>query len=344
MKIYGNKLTATLKNGIHPVYIISGDEPLLVQEASDQVRATLMEQGYDQRDLFHADGNFDWNELRYGANSMSLFAERKILEVRMSSSKPGEPGVSVLNEVVEQITDDVRILLVMPRVDATTQRTKWFKSIESAGLFVQVWPIDAKELPGWLAARFKREGLQVSREAAMAMAERIEGNLLAAVQEIERLKLVARDGRVDLDQVVDGVADSARYDVFQVIDAALAGDSTRVVRMTHSLEAEGVEILFLVNMLARELRNLEQMASLLEGGTSMREALKKGRVWDKRTNPVSRCLERHDVAVIRQLQVDLGHIDREVKGIEVGDPWRDLVTVLMRLGGAKMPDPRSKVS
>lgn len=344
MKIYGNRLNSTLSKGIHAVYIVSGDEPLLIQEACDQIRTVLTEHGFEQRDLYHGDGNFDWNELLYGASSMSLFAERKILEVRMPSSKPGDAATKILGEVIEQLTDDTRLLLVMPRVDASTQRTKWFKSIESAGLFVQVWPIDGKELPGWLAARFKREGLQVSREAVTAMAERIEGNLLAAVQEIERLKLIARDGRVDLDQVVDGVADSARYDVFKLIDAALVGDAARVVRMTRSLEAEGVEILFLINMVARELRSLESMARLLADGTSMREVLKKGRVWDNRTNPVSRCLERHGAGVIRQLQSDAGRIDRVVKGIEPGEAWRDVTTLLLNLAGAKMPEAHSAVN
>ena len=336
MKIYGNRLTDTLRKGVAGVYVVSGDEPLLVQEACDEIRKALAGKGFTERDLFHVDAGFDWSELMYAINSMSLFAEQKILEVRMTA-KPDNAGRNALMDVVEQLNDDNVLLMVMPRVDANTQRAKWFKALDAAGVFVQIWPIDAKELPGWLKARFKREGLEASGEAITAMAERIEGNLLAAVQEIARLKLVARGNRVDLDQVIEGVADSARYDVFKLIDAALLGDTARVVRMTRSLEAEGVELLYLVNMLARELRSLETMAGQLAEGLPMREVLKKGRVWDKRTNAVSRCLDRHGVQSLRDLQVGVGGIDRVVKGINIGNAWRDFMTLVMELAGAKMP-------
>ena len=335
MKIWANKLAGELKKGTAPVYVVSGDDPLLVQETCDLIRDHLKRCGYTERDLHHAEGNFDWSLLLESAGSMSLFAEQKLIEVRMPNGKPGDQGSRVLQELAEHAGDDNVLLLVLPRADQPMQRSKWFKALESAGLLVQVWPVDRKDLPRWLEDRFRRVGLQASRDAVVAMAERIEGNLLAAVQEIERLRLTARDNRVDVQDVIDGVADSARYDVFKLIDAALAGDAVRAVRMCQGLQHEGVDVLFLVNMLSRELRNLERIKTQVNQGMSMQEAFRKGRIWDKRSGPVKRCLERNAVAHLQQLQTTAGSIDRMVKGLEPGDPWRELQNLLMSLSGVR---------
>lgn len=337
MKVYADKLGASLKKNLASVYVISGDDPLLVQEACDQVRAAAKAAGYLQRDLFHVEGGFNWGELSYAVNSMSLFADRKVLEVRMNSAKPGDAGAKALVQVAEQAGDDTLLLIVMPRVDASTRRAKWFKSLEALAVLVQIWPIEGKDLPRWLEGRFRHAGLKASRDAIRVMAERIEGNLLAAVQEIERLKLVTgEDGQVDASLVADSVADSARFDVFRLIDATLAGNSRRVARMTRGLKAEGVEVLFVVNMMARELRILEGMAESLLGGAPMQEILKKGRVMERRKTPVARCLERNSLEALRLAQLSLGRVDRMVKGIETGDPWRELTSALLRLSGPVM--------
>jgi DNA polymerase-3 subunit delta len=339
MKVYPEKLAGSLKKGTAPLYIVSGDEPLLVQEACDLIRAELKEKGFEERDLYHVETGFDWDEVFYSVNSMSLFAEKKLIEIRMPTAKPGDKGGKALTALVEQLGSDTVLLLVLPRVDAGTQKTKWFKSIESAGAFVQVWPIESQALPRWLEERFRREGLQVTREAVLALTDRIEGNLLAAVQEIQRLKLVARDNSVDLDLVLDGVADNARFDVFKLIDTSLGGDSAKLVRMIQALQAEGVELLFLNSMLARELRGLETMSLAMLQGQPMREALKKGRVWDKRTSAVSKALNQHNPGSLRRLQEGTGSVDRMVKGLMVGDPWLQITSVLLELSGARMPRP-----
>jgi DNA polymerase-3 subunit delta len=194
-KIYADKLADTLKRQAASLFIVSGDDPLLVQESCDLVRANLKERGYIERELFHVEGSFDWSSLLYSTNSMSLFADKKLLEVRMPSGKPGDQGSKALQEILEQLGDETAMLLVLPRVDQQAQRTKWFKALEAKGLLVQVWPIDAKDLPRWLNGRFRQAGLRVTSEAVQVMAQRIEGNLLAAVQEIERLKLTAPDGQ-----------------------------------------------------------------------------------------------------------------------------------------------------
>jgi DNA polymerase-3 subunit delta len=339
LKVYPNKLPELLRKGDQQVFIVSGDEPLLVQESCDLVRSELKKQGYTEREVFHAESGFDWNSLLYSGNSMSLFADKKLMEIRLPTGKPGDAGGKVLAELVGQLNDETAVLLVLPRADQSTQRTRWFKAVESAAAFVQVWPIEAKELQRWLEGRFRQAGLRVDRDAIRVMAERIEGNLLAAIQEIERLKLIVGDRNVTVDDVLEGVADSARYDVFKMIDAALVGDVPRCVRMTDGLRAEGVESLFIVNMLARELRSLESMKTDLANGTQQREVFKKARVWDKRVPLVSRCLDRHDVASLRTLQVSLGTIDRMVKGLVLGDPWRSLQQVVLSLAGARQFHP-----
>ena len=318
------------------MFIVSGDEPLLVQEATDQIRRQLKQSGYTERDLFHADNKFDWNSLLYSGNSMSLFAEKKLIEIRMSSPKPGDVGGKALSSLVSELGEDTSVLIVLPRVDQSVQRTKWFKTLESAAAFVQVWPIEARDMPRWLEGRFRAAGLKADRDAVLAMATRVEGNLLAAVQEIERLKLIVSDTHVSVGDVVEGVADSARYDVFKLIDAAFLGDVTRSVRMTDGLRSEGVDVLFVVNMLARELRALESMKVEINNGQNPREVLKRARVWDKRVPPVTKCLERHELADIRSMQVQLGQIDRMVKGITPGQPYRELQLLMTRLAGAQL--------
>jgi DNA polymerase-3 subunit delta len=341
VKVYPNKLVETLKQKSLRVFIVSGDEPLLVQESCDLIRRGLKVQGFVERDLFYAESGFDWSGLLYSNNSMSLFAEKKLIEVRLPTGKPGDAGGKVLTELVSSLSDDSALLLVLPRADQSTQRTKWFKSIEAAAGFVQIWPIEAKELPKWLENRFRQAGLKVTRDAVRVMAQRTEGNLLASVQEIQRLKLIVGEREVNVDDVSTGVADSARYDVFKLIDAGLAGDINRCVRMTAGLKAEGVEPLFIVNMLVREIRSMESIKTAINQnqnqnqGASQREAFKKARVWDKRVPLVTRCLDRHDSRSLQDMLLQLGSVDRTVKGLESGDPWRKLQDVVFLLAGLK---------
>lgn len=333
MKVYPEKLQATLsKNQTHG-FIVSGDEPLLVEESADLIRTSLRHDGVSEREVFHAEAGFDWTSLLESGNSMSLFAERKLLEVRIPNGKPGDQGGKTLSALSEQLSDDLKLLLILPRLDQSAQRTKWFKTIESTMAFVQVWPIDARSFPRWLDTRFKQAGLKADREAIRAMAMKTEGNLLAAIQEIERLKLLSTSGQVTFDDVLEGVADSARYDVFKLIDAALIGDINRATRMVDGLKAEGVEALYLVNMLARELRSLDMMKRAMNAGVSEREMFKKARVWDKRAPAVTRCLERHDRETLERCQLLLGGVDRMVKGIVQGDPWRELGRIVLLLAG-----------
>jgi len=333
VKVHSSKLAADLKSRLRKLYIVSGDEQLLVQETTDYIRRALRSYGFMGRELFHAEVGFKWTSLLQSTVSMSLFAEKKLVEVRLPSGKPGDLGGKILTEVLDQLNEDTVLLLVLPKAGQDVQRSRWFKALETEGAFVQIWPIEAKNLPRWLTNRFQQAGLKVTREALQLMADRVEGNLLAAVQEIERLRLIAVDGRVDVQEVMDGVADSARYDVFRLLDAAIAGDAVRSIRMIRGLKAEGLEIMFILAMVAREIRNLEKMKTGLESGQSRDTVFKQARVWKNREALVSRFLDRQQVDSLRQMVSSTGQIDRVVKGLDLGDPWRDLQEVLLCLSG-----------
>lgn len=335
MKIYPDKLEGQLARGLLPLYIVSGDEPLLVQESTDILRQALREAGFTERDLFHVDANFDWQQVLYSNNSMSLFAEKKILELRMSSAKPGDKGAKALTELCGSVSEDTCVLLVLPRVDANTQRTKWFKTLDAVAGFVQVWPVDAKRLPGWIDNRFKRGGLKASRDAVLALVEKVEGNLLAAVQEIERMKLCATDNKIDVDMVMSGVADSSRYDIFVLIDAALEGNVRRSIKILDGLQLEGVEPVYLNSMLAREIRSLSGMAFKIEQGQTPDAVMRSARVWDNRKGPIGACLQRHGTVALEQMQLRLGAVDRMVKGLAQGSAWDELTSAVLDLSSQR---------
>lgn len=334
MKVLPDKLAEDLGRRIAPIYVVSGDEPLLVQESCDLIRASLRKAGYTERDLFHVEGdNFDWGQVLFSAASMSLFAERKILELRMPSGKPGNDGAAALAGYAEHSPSDTVMLLVLPRVDARTQKLKWFKALESAAVFVQVWPKDIKEMPRWINDRLKRAGLTASREAVNALVDRTEGNLLAAIQEIQRLKLLSERGTVEISDIVDGVADSSRYDVFELIDAAVNQEYQRALKIIRVLELEGTAILYINTMLAAELRSLASMASLIEQGRSVGDAVASARVFYKRKTLVTNYLRQHRLAQILPLQTQISRIDKMAKGIGTGDPWILLTDVVLSLAG-----------
>ena len=339
MKVYPDKLQAHLKNSVSPIYIVSGDDPLLIQETSDLLRTHLKSVGFTERELFHTEAGFDWQQVLFSANSMSLFAEQKLIEIRMSSASPGEDGKAALMSFLENPSEGTVLLLVMPRLDQNAQRTKWFKAIEAAGVFVQIWPIDVKNLPRWIGDRFRKAGLSASKEAILVMADRIEGNLLAAVQEIERLSLVSNDGKIDTNDILQGVADSSRYDVFGLIDASVGRDAARTLKIIQGLQLEGEAILYIVAMLGRELRGLSVMANEMKSG-SLDAALKKGRVWQNRKSIVSNSLRNHSLPQFHAMLSRVSDVDSMVKGIKVGNPWEELTSVMLELAGVRIPSNR----
>lgn len=340
MKLNPAQLSKHLQGNLAPVYVVSGDEPLLCQEACDAIRAATRQQGFSERQVFNAEANFDWGSLLQAGASLSLFAEKRLLELRLPSGKPGDKGAAALLEYLGRPPEDTVLLISLPKLDGSAQKTKWAKALIDGphSQFLQIWPIDAQQLPQWIRQRLAQAGLSASQEAVEMIAVRVEGNLLAAAQEIEKLKLLATDGQVDASTVHAAVADSARFDVFGLIDAALGGEAAHALRMLEGLRGEGVEPPVILWALARELRLLASIAQQYGQGMPLEKAFSSARppVWDKRRPLVSKALQRHSAARWAQLLLDAQRIDAQIKGQAAGDPWNGLSLLTLAICGQRL--------
>ncbi len=333
MRIKGEQLEQQLSKGLHPVYVIGGEDPLLVGEAADAVRASAREHGYSSREVLEGGKGFDWSSLQQAADSLSLFAEQRILELRLPEPKPGTTGAKVLETYAQQPAPDTLLMLITGRLDKSALNSKWLKALDRVGVVVALWPVSPQQLPGWIARRMRSRGLDVEQEAANQLADRVEGNLLAASQEIERLRLLHGTGRIDTQTVINSVADSARFDVFKLADAALAGDATRCCRVLGGLRSEGVEPVLVLWSLAREVRALASMAYDVEQGRSPDSVMSAHRVWDSRKRLVGKALQRADSGRWRALLKHCAHTDRVVKGVAAGFAWEELSTLVLAMAG-----------
>lgn len=343
MKLAPAQLDKHLQGTLAPVYVVSGDDPLLCQEAADAIRAAARHQGHDERQVFSADANFDWGSLLLAGASLSLFAQKRLLEVRLPSGKPGDKGAAALIDYVSRPAEDTVLLVSLPRLDASAQKSKWGKAlIESAQCqFVQIWPVDAHQLPQWINQRLSRAGLSAQREAVDLIAARVEGNLLAAAQEIEKLKLLAEGNQVTVETVQAAVADSARFDVFGLVDAVLKGEASHALRMLEGLRGEGVEAPVILWALARELRLLAGIAQQFSQGIPLDKAFSQARppVWDKRRPLVGKALQRLSALRWNQLLVDAQRIDAQIKGQSEGSPWVGLARLVLLMAGQRVSLP-----
>lgn len=240
MQLKPAQLTQHLSQSLASSYLISGDEPLIVQECADAVRRAAKEAGCSERQCIVINHKDDWIELGHAAGSLSLFAERKLIEIQLPSGKPATEGSKALLEYLEGGSDDV-LLIVSGRIDKASQKSKWYTGLDRAGVVMQVWPVAAAELPTWLQSRMHAVGLQVDQDAITLLAERLEGNLLAAAQEVEKLKLLHGENPITASMVTDTVSDNARYDAFRLVDVALSGNARGAVRTLRGLKAEAVQ-------------------------------------------------------------------------------------------------------
>jgi DNA polymerase-3 subunit delta len=337
VKLTADKISSELSKGLSPVWFVSGDEPLLVGETIDVIRAAARSQGFDERESHTADAKFKWQELLGGLGNMSLFASRKIIEVRLATGKPGREGGAAIVELVAKPPPDTLFIISAPRLDKTTANSKWAKTLASDGVYVDVRSPSAEQLPGWLRKRLRAEGLECDDEALEMLAVRVEGNLLAAQQEINRLALLAEgDGkvkgkaqRVTLEVVRQSVADGARFDVFQLADAAIGQDVTRAIRILYGLRNEGVAPALTLWALAREASTLVTLWTSVAGGTPPGRAMSEARVWSTRQPLVARALKTHNQRSIRRLAAKTGLTDRIVKGASPGLPWNALLELVL---------------
>jgi DNA polymerase-3 subunit delta len=332
MRVYPEKLAGQLKQQVLPVYLVSGEEPLLVQECTDAVRGAARAAGCAEREIIDAGvNNFNWDALLHCGNSLSLFAERKLIELRLPSGKPGAEGSKALCEYLDNASGEDVLLIVAGKIDKASTNSKWYKAIDKAGATVSVWPVDARNLPNWLQQRIRAADMSIESDALHLLCDRIEGNLLAAVQEVEKLKLLAPDGRITVDTVTASVADNARYNVFAMTDCALEGDATASLRMLHGLRAEGTEPPAALWALAREVRTLFAARQQCDQGQNPQQALSAQRVWKTRMPVMQSALARHDTASLSALTAFLCEVDGSIKGYAQGQPWDLLEDLVVRI-------------
>lgn len=336
MSLRPERLPATLQQGLAPVYLVAGDEPLLLMECADQIRAAARAAGFEERVVHHAERGFNWGTLHQSGASLSLFAERRIIELRLSSAKPGKAGGEALTAYAAAPPPDTVLLITAPKLDRSTLSTRWVKAIGAAGVVVQVWPVADAEFASWLNQRMRGRGLAPDRDTTLALAARVEGNLLAAAQEIDKLWLNLGEGPVGVDDVERNVSDSSRFSVFKLADAAVAGHLGRALKVLGALRQEGIEPVLIAWALTREVRALAAMRRLLDAGQDMRQVLSAGRVWSNRQGPVRAALGRHSSESLLALLADCEALDASVKGRSARPPWDAALAVTTRL--AARPD------
>lgn len=331
MKLQSKQLPAHLKNNLAPCYLVSGDEHLLVDEALDAIRAAARARGFGARELHVGTTGFDWSQLQAAGANLSLFAEQRIVELRLPTGKPGRVGGQAIVDFLGRLSPELMFVVSTPKLDRGTASSKWVKALEAHGAAVTIWPVDRRELPGWIADRMRRAGLEPDRQAVAMVADRVEGNLLAASQEVEKLRLLLGAGKVTAADVSAAVADSSRYDVYKLADAALAGDPRRALRILTGLRAEGVEPVIVVWSLTREVRTLARIAGLLAQRTELGRAMQKTGVWRSREGLVRAAVGRHTHAGLLHLLQASGHADAAAKGQSPDDPWQLAAEIVLQL-------------
>lgn len=349
MRIKPEQLARTLASQDLPLYWLSGDEPLLMIEAADLIRSQYREKGYTEREVLNVDKSFNWGQFMQSTGNLSLFAEKKIIELRLSTAKLEDAGKKAIQHYLSELNPDYLILLSGPKLDAGTLKTKWFTEIEKHGAFVQIWPINRENLSPWLEQRLLREGIQADQEAVHLLVDKVEGNLLAAMQEIEKLKLLAGDAsekpiQLDAKTVMQVVADSSRYNVYQLIDAALLGDIGRAQKMLTGLKNEGLFPLIILAAVCRELRTLLPMLEKKQQGQGVNAIIQSARVWFNRKQPVSAALARLDTEFVWGLLDHSRVIDQSIKGMSNANPWDELSLLILHLSGAKPSTGKHQVA
>ncbi|MCB1664291.1 MAG: DNA polymerase III subunit delta [Pseudomonadales bacterium] len=348
MRINADQLDAHTRSQLGGFYWIAGDDTLLVQESLTLLRKRCREAGFTEWELFFVDKGFDWQALLQSSNSMSLFADRRILELRLQAGKLDDAGKAALKQALQSPNPDNVLILVTPRVEPASLNTQWFKGLESSGTFVTVWPINADRLPGWILGRMKTVGLTADRDAIAILADRVEGNLLAADQEIQKLAVLtgAETGKpvhLERKHVMSLVADSARYNTFNLMDAALLGDARRCIKVLNGLKTEGAELLMILGALSADLRRLIAIAEQLQQGHRLTDALKREGIKRNHEQAISAAARRHALSALQDMLRQVRQIDMAAKGMSPADPWVELSQLLLQLAGHHIL-PRSMLS
>ena len=331
MNVRPDQLQSVITRSVYPVYMVSGDEPLQQMESLDMIRSYLREQDFSEREVLDVDAQFDWQRLMDEAASMSLFATRRIVELRLPTGKPGRQGSQALKQYLERPPEDTVLIINAGKIDGSAKKSAWFKAIDQNGVVVQCWPVPVDRLSGWLSQRFKMRDMEADADVLSYISQHVEGNLLAADQEIEKLYLLLGPGRISYADVAEAVTSQSRYSVFELVDMLLTGNTSRVIKILAGLKAEGVVPVVVNWALAKDIRLLSQVAADVSSAGFM---LKRSGVWESRVAMFKSCLSRHRQRSFDMMLKRCAYIDAVSKGMIDANVWDEIEMLCVRLAGS----------
>ena len=333
MNIKPEQLQNSLSNQLASTYFAFGAEILLVEQSLSMIKGIARENGFNERFRFDIDGNFSWDSIISLISSPSLFAEKRIIECRLTTGKIGVKGSKALTEILQTLPDDILLIISSGKLEMAQQKSKWFKTLDKKGIIIQHWEVQSNQLVGWITRNMSQLGLDSNIEVANAIAYCTEGNLLASMQEIQKLKIAYPDGKINLREYLNQIDQQSQYSVFGMIDSALQGDTDKVNKVFNSLVDDSTPPVILVSSLYREIKNLVNMSIELKTNQTIESILNNHRVWQKRKPLISNALKKHSYQKLQKLLLRLGRIDRSLKGMDNLDVYDELQNVVIALSG-----------
>lgn len=328
--IDSERLPHHLELGLKPLYVVMGDALLLAIEAADSIRAAARKSGYSERETFVVEQHFKWAELRNSVQNLSLFAERKVIDIRIASGKPGVEGAQALQEYVADMSTDILTLISLPKLDRATQNSKWYGALLQQAVLVQTNDIARNALPTWLAGRLKNQGQSVEPATLEFLADRSEGNLLAAYQEVQKLALLFPNGALTFEQVQDAVMDVARYDISKLTEAMLNGNVLRFARILEGLRAEGTATVLVLWAMSEDIRKLGRVLQAMQNGSNVSSAMREARIWGANLKLIENAAHRFRLPHIERAMLQAARVDKTIKGLRDGDVWDELLQLGLR--------------
>ena len=330
-QVRGDQLEAHLARALAPLYVVHGDEPLLAMEAADAIRAKARRDGYTEREVHLVERHYDWDRLAAAAAALSLFASRRLIELRIPSGKPGTDGAAAIAAYCAALQPDIVTLVTLPRLDRAGQNSAWFGALSAAGVVVNVFPVDRRTLPLWIGARLTRQKQRAAEDALAFIADCVEGNLLAAHQEIQKLGLLYPPGDLAFEQVRDAVLDVARFEVSQLSEAMLSGDRARLARVLDGLAGEGEAPPRVLWVMSDDVRAVTRVQRGLAAGRNAADLFRESRIWgEARQRLVAAAARRMAREALEAALAQAAAVDRTIKGLAKGDPWDELLQLGLR--------------
>ena len=333
MKIKPDQLSKNLSNGLESLYFIFGPEILLVEQSLTLIKKAAKENNFSDRVRFDIDGLFPWDTINNEMANPSLFSEKRVIECRLTTGKIGLKGSKALTELVDTLPDDILLIISTGKLDMNQQKSKWFKALDKKGAIIQHWEVQNEHLVSWIINQMTQLGLKTNKEVAEAIAYCTEGNLLASMQEIQKLKIAYPDGHINADEFLNQIDQQSHYSVFGLIDAALKGDSAKVNKVFNSLVDEMTPPVIIISSLYREIKSLATMSVELKQNEPIEDIFEKHRVWQKRKPLISNALKKHPYQRLQKLLLSLGRIDRSLKGMDNLNVYDELRSVVITLSG-----------